>query len=160
MENLKILTGYTNSENAHIVNDYPYGYKKTDKKYWIESNIKNGERVCTQTLNPKTNQWNNIKKSTYSTIRLLAIDPENNHTITIGLTNYSSVDEITEFENNYQEFLTDFQKEQIKRLKALNNAWKNIKVTIGENTGQPKQTIKDQVKIVNKVFQYEYKKLK
>jgi len=53
------------------VENYPYGFVlKTKKRYSIEQN-KKGCRVIEQTLNPKTNQWNKPKKSTYSPIKKL-----------------------------------------------------------------------------------------
>ena len=160
-ENLKILTDHTSSENAYMVENYPYGFKKTLKRYWIESKNKFGQRLCTQTLNPKTGNWNNVKKGTYSSLILLTLNPENNHVVTKGLNNYSDIKEITNFENEYQTLLTDFQIKQIKYLKALNNAWKHITVTVGEssNDKQP-QTREEQKGIVNKCFNYEYSKLK
>lgn len=61
---------HTNEENAYIVESYPYGNKRTQKKYWIET-TKRGDRMCGMTLSPRTNLWNKPKKTTYSDVMVL-----------------------------------------------------------------------------------------
>ena len=159
---MNTLTGYTDQENSYTVENYPYGFRtKTKKRYWIESKNKQGQRLCEQTLNPKTEKWNQPKKGTYKQIIIMGLDQESSHVKIDTLTNYSNPEEIIKFENEYKEFLTDFQLKQIKFLKALNNAYKHIKITIGETSNnKPHQTQKEQLEIVNKCFRYEYNKLK
>ena len=54
------------ADNAVTVDNYPWGYTlKTKRKYWIET-TKRGDRLCYQTLNPKTDKWCAVKKSTYA----------------------------------------------------------------------------------------------
>lgn len=65
------LLGHTNEQNALIVDNYPYGRLRTQKKYWIESAPKKGDRLCEQTKNPKYGNWNKPKKSTYTCIGVL-----------------------------------------------------------------------------------------
>jgi hypothetical protein len=43
---------------------------RTKRKYWIET-TKRGDRLCYQTLNPKTDKWCAVKKSTYAGIKVL-----------------------------------------------------------------------------------------
>lgn len=60
------LVGIETSE-AHPaeVDDYPYGRKRTEARFWVEKAGKKGVRTVKQTLNPKTRRWNMPKKSTY-----------------------------------------------------------------------------------------------
>jgi hypothetical protein len=70
--------------------NYPYGYSlRTTKEDWIEFHPKKGMRHCSRTLNPKTNQWNKPKNSTYSMFILLGRD-ENNHVKSIGYHDFYS----------------------------------------------------------------------
>lgn len=156
---MKPLTGHTDQNNAYTVENYPYGFKKTSKRFWVESKNKHGQRLCGQTLNPKTNNWNNVKKGVYHQIIILGIDPVNNHVIFEALNYNDDIEKIIEFEKKYSSIFTDFQIEAIKRIKALNKAWEHITVTVGKNTCNP-QTRKEQTHIVNKCFNYEYSKLK
>jgi hypothetical protein len=60
------LVGIETSE-AHPaeVDDYPYGRKRTEARFWVEKAGKKGVRSVKQTLNPKKHSWNKPKKSTY-----------------------------------------------------------------------------------------------
>ena len=159
---MKILTDHTDQTTAYMVNDYPYGFRmRTKIRYWVESKNKYGQRLCSQTLNPKTNNWNKPKKGVYNQIVIMGIDTTNNH-VTLKALNYNDgVDQITLFEKTYQTILTVFQVESLKRIKALNKAWDHITVTVGKNTNNEQtQTRKEQSNIVNKAFSYEYSKLK
>lgn len=65
----QILTGHTNETNAYLVSDYPYGRQVRCRiRYWVEYHPKKGFRFCSQTENPRTLQWNNPKRSTYSRV--------------------------------------------------------------------------------------------
>ena len=72
------------ADNAVVVEDYPWGYKlRTKRKYWIET-TKRGDRLCYQTLNPKTGEWCAIKKGTYAGIKVLYKD-EAGHVAAVSL---------------------------------------------------------------------------
>ena len=58
-------------ENPVVVDDYPWGFRRTKVRYWVESRKGKGDRFCKQTLNPKTNKWCNPKKCTYSDLILV-----------------------------------------------------------------------------------------
>jgi hypothetical protein len=125
---MKILNGHTREENAYIVNDYPYGFTlRTKIRYWIESN-KNGDRFCSQTLNPKTNFWNKPKKSTYCSIEILFLN-EDNHVkskaINAGWDNEEKLKEFLEFVGSDFIF-NNFQQKQIIRIKAISRTQKYI----------------------------------
>ena len=52
-------------EYAVEVSNYPWGFRlKTKRRTWIETDKNKGDRVCFRTLNPKTNKWCAVKKST------------------------------------------------------------------------------------------------
>jgi len=60
-------------DNAIEVNNYPWGFRlKTKRRYWIET-TKNGDRFCFCTLNPKTDKWSAVKKSTYNAVEVIYI---------------------------------------------------------------------------------------
>lgn len=58
-----IIYNKDSADNAVVVEDYPWGYKlRTKRKYWIET-TKRGDRLCYQTLNPKTDKWSLLRKA-------------------------------------------------------------------------------------------------
>ena len=72
------------------VSNYPWGFRlKTKRRTWIETNKTKGDRVCFSTLNPKTDKWCAVKKSTYNAVDVLLID-ENEHIKSIGLWKYGT----------------------------------------------------------------------
>jgi hypothetical protein len=114
MENkneIKILTRQPTISDPVIVENYPYGFRlRTKIKYWVET-TKYGQRFCSQTLNPKTNTWNNPKKSTYDNIILVGLN-EQDHITRIGLHMYS-MEEAVRFKEKYESFLNDWQKTEL-----------------------------------------------
>jgi hypothetical protein len=105
----KVLSGHTSPETAFVVDDYPYGFRLRCKiRYWIETKAGHGQRVVSQTTNPKRpgEVWNKPKASTYSTLRVLFLD-ENGHVQNNGLGSYAEAAEIEAFATTYAEALTD-----------------------------------------------------
>lgn len=87
-------------DSPYIVQDYPYGFKlRCQKKYWVETKEGHGQRLVTQTSNPKTGGWNKPKAETYNVVTVLYLD-DNGHVQQDGFTHYSSAAEI----NNVIEF--------------------------------------------------------
>lgn len=75
----EILEPQPTEINPYQIEGYPYGWRlKTSARYWVET-TKHGQREVFQTLNPKTQQWNRPKVSTYSDIVILYRDTENDH---------------------------------------------------------------------------------
>lgn len=136
---MKILNGHNNFETAFIVNNYPYGRLRTDMAYWIEKG-KNGFRLCRQSLNPKTGQWNKPKKSTYSQFLLLAQNPENGHVSSIGFSRYSEVKRVKEFLEKYRSQLSHEQVKEIEKIISL-------KQKASEIYDQAMQEIKEEKRI-------------
>lgn len=144
---MNILRGHENEETAYVVADYPYGFRlRTSIRYWIET-TKQGQRFCSQTLNPKTGQWNKPKKSTYSDITVLAIDESSGHVVNYGFSiAYSDEKETADFIASLGE-LTEYEKNQVKRFNAIHKTRKHITVTIGgeEKTAEQKEETKKNI---------------
>jgi len=100
---IKTLSGHTSESTAYIVDDYPYGFQKRCKiRFWIETTPK-GQRVCSQTTNPdkQGDVWNKVKKSTYSDIRVLYIDLNDNHVKNAALTLHATKTEVDNFMSKF-----------------------------------------------------------
>ncbi|MFA5730744.1 MAG: hypothetical protein WC934_01930 [Acidithiobacillus sp.] len=159
-------------ENAHLTNDYPYGFKlRTQRKEWIESKIDKkgnlkGQRFCTQTKNPKNNMWNKSKCSIYSDILVGITEFDND--IGKEIVSYDSLrindkeDVIKQFENKYNNILLPEQKEKMKELIAWDRAMKKVswKVVSGvEAENEQRQSFQEQSNILNNLAEIERKKM-
>ena len=105
----QVLTGHESPETAYVVDDYPYGFKLRCKiRYWIETKGKNGQRMMTQTTNPKAagERWNKPKASTYSDLRVLYIEDETGHVQGAALSIEYDADKLEDFVAKYGEALT------------------------------------------------------
>jgi hypothetical protein len=66
-----LLEGAVSPETAVVIEDYPYGFRlRCKKRYWLEYRKGYGNRLCTQTTNPKhlATTWNAVKASTFSSM--------------------------------------------------------------------------------------------
>lgn len=123
----KYLYNHTSFETAYVIKDWPWGYKlRTEKRFWIESN-KNGDRLMSQTLDPRTNKWCAPKKSVYYPAQILytseseTVETQNGEVEQLRthiLSPYS--DDIKSFYDLHKDNLNDFQKAQIKELICIN----------------------------------------
>ena len=119
-------------DNAIEVNNYPWGFRlKTKRRTWIETDKNKGDRVCFCTLNPKTNKWCAVKKSTYNAVDVLLID-ENEHIKSIGLWKYGTNEKDLESFLSKIDYnsLSLLQKKQIERIKAINKVMEKVTVKI------------------------------
>ena len=117
------------ADNAVVVEDYPWGHKlRTKRKYWIET-TKRGDRLCYQTLNPKTDKWCAVKKSTYAGIKVL-YENEDGHIKTLSLKpEWDSKEWLAEFLDLVDETnLTDAQRAKICETKTIHHCRKFVKV--------------------------------
>ena len=93
-----LLTGHTSPDTAYVVADYPYGFRlRCSIRYWIETSATHGQRVMSQTTNPKIAGrvvWNKPKASTYSNLKVLYLDPATGHVESDGLHMYADSREI------------------------------------------------------------------
>lgn len=130
---MNIVYGKDSFDNALEVDNYPWGFKfKTKRRYWIET-TKRGDRLCFQTLNPKTNKWCKVKKSTYESIELLYIN-DDGHVKTTGLGKYNSSN-VYKFEKKIDvEKLNNDQRKKLCEAKAVNHVMKNVTVSFSNVT--------------------------
>jgi len=165
---IEIIKEIHNNENtALIIENYPYGFRlKTKIKYWIETDKKKGDRFVSQTLNPKTNKWNNPKKSVYNSVMVLTRDNENGHISYIGLyptTDKERINRFIEKTNGFNFF--DEQKEQLRILRAYSKTYENVTFEIKEVTNQTEEEKlkhdNEQAEIkkdINRLASYNYRK--
>jgi len=92
------LYGHTNAETAYLVTDYPYGFReRTQIRYWLEAKPKKGLRFVSQTLNPKTQQWNKPKVSTYADWGAAMYLDDDQHVQWTGIGPYTDEQKIRDF---------------------------------------------------------------
>lgn len=104
------LKGHDSADTAYVVADYPYGFRlRTQIRYWLEAN-KNGTRFVSQTLNPKTGEWNKPKASTYVQLGVMVRDEDTGHISWTGWTCYGGERDLREFVAKYDAVLTDEDK--------------------------------------------------
>jgi hypothetical protein len=118
----ELLFGHVSEETALTCSDYPYGFRlRCERRRWIET-TKNGDRFCSQTMNPKTGRWNKPKKSTYVGIGVMVQYDENQgekagHIAWCGVTENVTAERLAGFVGKVGiENLSDAQK---KRLAAI-----------------------------------------
>ena len=123
---IKVIDAY-GFENAYIVESYPYGRLRTKAKYWIETTNR-GQRIASQTLNPKTNKWNNPKKSTYSPVKALYLDLEdltsegNPKVKGTALSLWNKKEKIDLFIEDFEKVFSKYEQEQINMLLIMAKA--------------------------------------
>jgi hypothetical protein len=127
---IKILTGHTSQATAHLVTDYPYGFRLRCKiRYWLEHDAAKGTRMCSQTTDPRTGNvhWNKPKKSTYSPVGVMYLDEQGHCTWTTA-SHYEELPVLRAWLTEYSCGLDDLafyaagrilsQKKSYERLKA------------------------------------------
>lgn len=93
----KPLYGYTGPNDAYVVDDYPYGYLRTQIRYWLEKNPSKGFRFVSQTVDPKTGRWNKPKASTYARLGAAMYLDDRGHVTWYGVTEYTDAKDVGEF---------------------------------------------------------------
>jgi len=167
MVNEIIKEKHNNEETALVVNNYPYGFRlRTKIRYWIETDKKKGDRFISQTLNPKTNLWNNPKKSVYNSVMVLNKDTETGYIHYFGLYSTTDKERIEQFLKNIDGYELNLeQKEQIKILNAYSKAYENVSFEISpvpynRTEEEQKKINEEQEKVktnINKMVNYYYK---
>jgi len=142
-----------------VVDDYPYGYRvRTQIRYWIET-TKHGQRFVSQTLNPKTGEWNKPKAGTYDEIKVMVLNEENGHIETESLRYNDNEEKITHFETIHAAALDERAHKLIKHIRAHNRAMSKLTWTVGPaNDGEAHQTIDEQLAIINALTRAELAK--
>ncbi len=153
------LKGHVSPDTAFVVEDYPYGFRlRTQIRYWIET-TKHGQRFVSQTMNPKTGEWNKPKSGTYDEIKVLTRDPENGYIHSDSLRYNDSLEKIAEFETRHAEALDERAHKVIKMLQAHERAMSQITWTVGPaKSGEAHQTIDEQLAIINALTRHELAK--
>ena len=131
---MKVLQGHISPETAYVVEDYPYGFRlRCTIRYWIETKPKFGQRMMSQTTNPKKAGvvWNKPNGSTYSAVLILCLD-EKNHVVSDGLSKYSDEERINAFVAKYGK-LGDYEEKEILVLRAVHRAQSRLTCTIVAN---------------------------
>ena len=86
---LYILVEQPTEAHPFNVADYPYGFnRRTQIRYYIET-TKRGQRFVSQTLNPKSGNWNKPKKSTYSRMLFIGLEPETGHVKQLSISGHT-----------------------------------------------------------------------
>lgn len=167
---MTLLTGHTTPETAYVVEDYPYGFRlRTSIRYWIETKEGHGQRMISQTLNPKTGRWNAPNASTYDVCLSLTLDPETGYVSRSGLNGYSKPEEIDAYEAaiiaaNAEDSYT---REAIRYLRAMRRAESRITWTVTSHIctcrpdcpgcieAGPRQTLEEQNRIIKGLIREE-----
>lgn len=139
---MKYLYNRSSEATAELIHDYPYGYTtRTDIRYWIETKAKKGDRFCSQTLNPKTGNWNKPKCSTYSEIMVM-IEHDNGHINYTSFSHWDDAEKLAKWlENKDQTQFNAEQIDQLCRLKAIFKVRENLTFTCEV---RPTRTAEDQ----------------
>ena len=120
-------------DNSLEVLNYPWGFRlKTKRRTWIETNKNQGDRVCYSTLNPKTDKWCAVKKSTYGAVYVLYFD-ENQHIKSLGVSKCAYAKELEEFMSIIDcNSLSVLQKKQLERIKAIQKVMDKVTVSFSK----------------------------
>lgn len=129
----QILSGHYNEATAHMVEDYPYGFRLRCKiRYWLEVNDK-GTRFWSQTTNPKRGDvWNKAKVSTYAVVGAMYLD-ENDHVQWEGFSPYN-MEKVREWLKIYEAGLSSVEKLLINRLADAYDRRQQAKAATVEGT--------------------------
>lgn len=116
----KLLIGHVSEETAFIQPDYPYSFNlRCMRRVWIETRKGYGQRLVTQTLNPKTGRWNKAKPGGYSTLIVMYLDEETNHLEHDCLSGYDNEEKVEAFANEYAEALMgEYEKGTLRYMRA------------------------------------------
>lgn len=164
---MKTLKGHVSPETAYVVADYPYGFKLRCKvRFWIETKKGHGQRVMSQTTNPKIEGrevWNQPKASTYSRICVLVLDESNGHVHHESITMNTKEADTRAFAERHAEALTGaYEQEALKRIIAWDRAQSRVEwkiTTEAERAGRPAQSHEEQATILGKLTAIEREKL-
>ena len=160
---MKALPNAVSPETAVVVNDYPYGFRlRTKIRYWKETKKGFGQRFVSQTLNPKTGQWNKPKAGNYYPVVVMVqeekADPNEGFVSYRVLGMWEKTSAIETLEKLYPEAFGEYEKAAVKYLKAADRAQKHIEFKVTPDDGTPRQTREEQAAIYDKAINYELRK--
>lgn len=137
----RLLLGHTSAETAFVQEDYPYSFKlRCQRRCWVETKAKHGQRMVTQTLNPKTGRWNQPKAGVYHSILVMYLVEETNHVERAAIGGYDSDEKLEAFATEYAAALVgDYEKQALLVARAMRRAAK--KVTWSVVTGEEAKNV-------------------
>jgi len=130
-----VLTGHDSPETAYVVDDYPYGFRlRCSIRYWIDTHETRGQRLYSQTTNPKAgNVWNKPKASTYSPMLMLGLDDKGHITSSaIGL--YPSAEHLDAFRSTYGQYFSAWQAKRFDLITRMSQAMSRALATTPKGT--------------------------
>ena len=126
---LNVLKEQPTEAHPFNVADYPYGFnRRTQIRYYIET-TKRGQRFVSQTLNPKSGNWNKPKKSTYSRMLFIGLDPETGHVKQLAIDAYSQ-EENTKAIAALSSIFSKFQQSQATAITAIHKVMDKVEFKI------------------------------
>lgn len=135
----KTINFRTLPQEEIVIDGYPWGFRlRTQMKYWVETTSR-GDRLCTQSLNPKTLKWCAIKKSTYEDIMILVCD-NTGKVGTVRLNANDGESKIKAFTNAFMSLLNDHQKKRLALCTGYTEVMKSVKFTVRARTFKHKVT--------------------
>jgi len=140
--------GTHTEENPLTIDDYPYGFNnRTQIRYYIETTGR-GDRFVSQTLNPRTGQWNKPKKSTYSDVMVMVGD-EKGHVTYISTSLNDKTSKAKAFLDKFGDQLTKTQKVRVHKVIGWDKAMDKVEVKVEPQRMRNRETgeIKTQVDI-------------
>ena len=135
MEKTEIFYDAKDFGTAVEVDNYPWGYSlKTKRRYWVETN-KKGDRAVYATLNPKTGNWCEPKKNTYTAVLVVTRDMETGYVGLNGISKYAPADKIADA-LEWMDFdkLNDLEKKKICELNAVAEVMEKVTWKIRNTT--------------------------
>lgn len=138
------IFGHVSPETARLVDDYPYGRRvRTQIRYWIETVRGKGDRFVSQTLNPKTGRWNNPKRSTYSPVMVMYVDPENGHVKHTAISTWADDEWLERFRSVVGDNLNPLQLEQLAEVIGLKRAFEGVEFSVRTRPATEEQLAED-----------------
>lgn len=104
-----LSTEHNSSSTAYVIDDYPYGSMRTQKRVWVETNKEGRQRLVSQTVNPKTGKLNKPKASIYSGAVVMEMD-DKGHIATGGYSAGATAEAVEKFLADYDAHLSKRQK--------------------------------------------------
>ena len=132
------LPVYT-EDNPIVIENYPYGFNyRTDIRYWIETTNR-GDRFCSQTLNPRTKEWNKPKKTTYSDIMILIANSQG-HITYLSCSMNSKKEKAKAFLKTFEKELSQIQRVRLHKVIGWDKAMENVTFSVKARRFKHKET--------------------
>lgn len=140
------LHGHTTEATAYLVEDYPYGFReRTSIRYWLET-TSHGDRLLSQTLNPKTGRWNKPKKSVYMDVACMFLNADG-HVKHTGIGVHANDEWLAKFLEVMEGRMTPAQKTKLAGILGMRRAFEGITFTVVANGVFTPAEAKDQARI-------------